>query len=70
MSIKVEARDLRDLLKCLRKCYPELQDLILPSGDPSSLLLVFVNSREMSVLETTELMGNEEIVLVPVLHRG
>lgn len=68
--IEIEASNIRDLLKCLRKCYPELQDLIRPSGDPSPLLLVFVNSRELSVLEDSKLRGDEEIDLIPVLHRG
>ncbi len=69
-ELNVHASDLRELLKCLRRCYPELQELITPQGTPTGLLLVFVNSVEFEALDTLELRGDEEVDLVQVLHRG
>ena len=69
-ELTLHARRVEEVLKCLRTLRSELKDLINENGTPTALLLVFVNGKELSVLEGLE-VGEEDLVeLLPVLHRG
>ena len=69
-EVKLHADDLRGALRCVRATFEHLKDLITPEGDPSSLLLVFVNGVEHEVLGRETLKEGDVIEPFPVLHRG
>jgi len=66
----VYAKDLNEALRCARVLFPHIRDLLSEDGVPTSLILVFVNGIEYSVLERKVLRDGDVIELIPVLHRG
>ncbi len=68
-ELDLDAKDLRELLLCLRNCL-KLERYVKEDGSPSALLLVFVNGIESRALESWELEENSVVELYPVLHRG
>ncbi len=69
-SYNINAKSVTEALKCLRALDEDVKDLVRTNGEPTSLLLVFVNGRELSVLEELTLKDGDLVELVPVLHRG
>ena len=69
-EVELHADDLNDALRCVRATFEHLRDLITPEGEPTTLLLVFVNGIEHEVLDGKTLKDGDLIELLPVLHRG
>lgn len=70
-ELSLQARNLKELLLCLRKIREEkVKRYVREDGSPTPLLLVFVNGVERSALTTEELEEGDLVELFPVLHRG